>query len=199
MKKSLYICVIIFLITISCNNSSVISYGSDENYISISNDKVEDLRYLIGFKVRQLSEDKKLDEEFKTKQNEIELKYNNEIKQYIESEGFSESDFFSDTAFVNGELIDEYHLKKQKVSTKKNELELQKNEEIGKLRFSILTGLIAKDETLKSLVEEYKVITKKRSDILLKFGVQQSDSTYFFRKKFNSNLKDELWDQLIKN
>jgi hypothetical protein len=199
MKKSIYVCVIIFLITISCNNSSVISYGSDENYISISNNKLGDLEYLIGIKVRQLSEDKKLDDEFETKQNEIEIKYNNEIKQYIESEGFSESDFYSDTAFINGEPMDEYHLKKQKVSTKKNELELQKNEEISKLRFSILSGLIAKDKTLKSLVEEYKVITKKRSDILLKFGVQQSDSTDFFRKKLKSDLKDELWDQLIKN
>jgi len=199
MKRCIYVSVIIFFITISCNNPSVISNDSDENYISISNNKIEDLKYLIGFKVRQLSKDKKMDEDFKIKQNEIELKFNNEIKQYIESEGFSEADFFADTTFAKGETMDEYHMKKQKVSTKKDELELQKNEEIGKLRFSILSELIEKDETLKTLVEQYKVATKMRSDILFKFGVQQSDSIKFFRKKFNSDLKDELWDQLIKN
>lgn len=199
MKNSVCVCVIFFLLTVSCNNNSVIGNISDKNYFSISNEKVEDLKYLIGIKVRQLSEDKKIEEDFEVKRNKIELKYNDEILKYIESEGFLESDFLSDTSFVNGEPMDDYHIKKQKVSTKKNELEVQKEEEISKLRFSMLTELIAKDELLKTLVEEYKDIVKKRSDILLNFGIQQSDSANFFRKKIKSDIKDDLWDEIIKD
>jgi len=198
MKKSIYVCVILFSITTSCNNNSPIGKKSDNTDFSISNDKVEDLKYLIGLKLRQLTDDKQIETDFDAKQNEIKLKYNDEILKYLESEGFSESDFLVDTAFVNGEPVDDYHSRKQKVTTKKNELEVQKQEEISKLRFSVLKELIAKDELLKILVEEYKDIAKKRSDILLNFGIQQSDSANFFRKKMKSDIKDELWDELIK-
>ena len=198
MKKGIYVCVILFSITTSCKNDSPIGKNSDNTYFSISNDKIEDLKYLIGLKLRQLTEDKQIETDFDFKQNEIELKYKNEVLKYLESEGFSESDFLDDTAFVNGEPVDDYHLRKQKVTTKKNELEVQKQDEISKLRFSILKELIAKDELLKSLVEEYKDIAKNRSDILLNFGIQQSDSANFFRKKLKSDIKDELWDELIK-
>lgn len=188
------------VIVVSCSDTKINSNsnGSDEDYISISNTKIDDLKYLIGIRVRQLSEEKTLDDQFQSKQDEIELRFNDEIKKYMESEGFTELDFESDTTFVAGEPLDDYHIRKNRVSVKINELESQKDAQISELRNSILSDLISNDKYLKTLVAEYKTISKKRSDILSQLGIPQSDSAKFYKKKLRSDLKDELWDEIGK-
>jgi len=196
LKMSLII-LIIFLY--SCSNGINSNKNDEIVYISESNTKIADIKYLIGVRLGNISKDEKIESEFKSKEEEINKKYSEEINKLIISEGFSERDFPTqvDTAYAVGEPIDDYHQKKEVLSSKISDLKKKNEGEINELRNSLVSLMVKDDKFLQDLVNDYRNITKIRDELLIRMKIDKNDSSIFYNKKIRANIRDEILDDLL--
>jgi len=196
LKMSLII-LIIFLY--SCSNGINSNKNDEIVYISESNTKIADIKYLIGVRLGNISKDEKIESEFKSKEEEINKKYSEEINKLIISEGFSERDFPTqvDTAYAVGEPIDDYHQKKEVLSSKISDLKKKNEGEINELRNSLVSLMVKDDKFLQDLVNDYRNITKSRDELLIRMKIDKNDSSIFYNKKIRANIRDEILDDLL--
>jgi hypothetical protein len=157
---------------------------------------INDLEYIIGIKIRKLAENEALEKQFEDKKKVIEDKYENEKNLLIEKEGLTPDDFNTDTTVLDDFVPQEYHIKKEKVREKLNEISEKEKQEMLDLSKTLLKELVNKDATLPGLIKAYNNELQVRNQILQTYGIDKSDSATFFNKKFKSNLSDEARELL---
>jgi hypothetical protein len=203
MNQKLFIQILFSIILFSCNTkkSSTDSITSSTNgsvlTIKESNDKLEDLKYLIGIKIRAVAKKNDLETAAKKSESEIEMKYQSEVNNILANSGFTADDFLVDSAI--GTPNDDYHTRKFELAKKIDEINKKKRDEIKDVSLRMLSDIIKNDELLRKLIDEYKNLQKSRTELMENMSVNQSDSSSFFNKKMDYELKDEIWENLLKN
>ena len=197
VNRSLFVFIIVSSLC-ACGNSSKSSLSNGNNFsITESNMAINDLEYIIGIKIRKLAENEAFEKQFNDKKKEIESKYENEINLLIEKEGLSPDDFTTDTTVVGEFVPQEYHIKKEKVREKINELSEKEKQEKLDLSKTLFKEVVNKDETLQDLIKAYNNQLQVRNQILQTYGIDKSDSAKFFNRKLKSmNLSDEALELL---
>ena len=196
VNRSLYVFITVASLC-ACGNSSMSPLSNGNNFsITESNMAINDLEYIIGIKIRKLAENEAFEKQFDDKKNEIESKYENEKNLLIEKEGLSPDDFNTDTTVLDDFVPQEYHIKKEKVREKLNEISEKEKQEMLDLSKTLLKELVNKDATLPELIKAYNNQLQVRNQILQTYGIDKSDSATFFNKKFKSNLSDEALELL---
>jgi hypothetical protein len=213
MKKyNLIILILPFFTLFSCNNTKkeanaeILNIEPDVYSLTKNSQKLEDLEYLMGIKIRNLARQNDLATKVEIKYSEIDQKFELETDSLLSVINLSANPKFTRDDMETGidYTIDDYGLSEQEKLRKKlsdtySIIDQKRMENKNNIAVKILSDLINKDKSMIVLKNELNELKKSRTKLMKYFEIDKSDSINFFNKRMEYKIDDKLLEGILQN